>query len=147
MKQYSSDDVQCGQVLRDFLLSGYHDVRFGNYFLSSFSEPSTVLSETNDNQTSTHTRVHTLPVVRIRSPLFSLASVLPLHKCLFALNSMGTRFGCLHPLTSLRLYRSLCLPIMLYGSELWFLTKTELMFLERVHRKILRSLDSFVAKV
>ena len=29
MKQYSSDDVQCGQVLRDFLLSGYHDVRFG----------------------------------------------------------------------------------------------------------------------
>ena len=30
MKQYSSADVQCGQVLRDFLLSGYHDVRFGN---------------------------------------------------------------------------------------------------------------------
>ena len=31
MKQYSSDDVQCGQVLRDFLLTaGYRDVRFGN---------------------------------------------------------------------------------------------------------------------
>ena len=59
----------------------------------------------------------------------------------FALNSVGTRFGCLHPLTSLRLYRSLCLPIMLYGSELWFLTKTELLFLERVHRKILRTIQ------
>ena len=33
---------------------------------------------------------------------------------LFALNS---RFRCLHPLTSLKLYRSLCLPIMLHGSD------------------------------
>ena len=58
----------------------------------------------------------------------------------FALNSVGSRFGCLHPLTSLKLYRSLCLPILLYGSELWMLSKTELLFLERVHRKILRTI-------
>ena len=58
----------------------------------------------------------------------------------FVLNSVGSRFGCLHPLTSLRLYRSLCLPILLYGSELWFLTKTELLFLEQAHRKILRTI-------
>ena len=52
----------------------------------------------------------------------------------FALNSVGSRFGCLHPLTLLKLYQSLCLPILLYGSELCCITKTELMFLERVHR-------------
>ena len=41
----------------------------------------------------------------------------------FALNSVGTRFGSLHPLTSYRLYNSLCIPILLYGAELWILTK------------------------
>ena len=59
----------------------------------------------------------------------------------FALNSIGSRFGSLHPLTSLKLYRSLCLPILLYGSELWVLSKAELVFLERVHRKILRTIQ------
>ena len=59
----------------------------------------------------------------------------------FALNSVGPCFGCLHPLTSLKLYQSLCLPLLLYGSELWCITKTELMFLERVHRKILRTMQ------
>ena len=34
----------------------------------------------------------------------------------FALNSVGSRFGCLHPVTSHRLYSTLCLPIML---DLW----------------------------
>ena len=55
----------------------------------------------------------------------------------FALNAVGSRFGCLHPLTSLKLYQALCLPIMLYGAEIWSFTKTELLFLERVHRRIL----------
>ena len=58
----------------------------------------------------------------------------------FSLNSIGSRFGCLHPLTSSRLYSTLCIPILLYGAELWSLTKTELLFLERVHRKILRTI-------
>ena len=56
----------------------------------------------------------------------------------YALNTVRLRFGCLHPLTSLRLYSSLCLPIMLYGCELWSPTKSELLMLERVHRRILR---------
>ena len=45
----------------------------------------------------------------------------------FALNAVGSRFGCLHPLTSLKLYQALCLPIMLYGAEIWSFTKTELL--------------------
>ena len=59
----------------------------------------------------------------------------------FALNSIGSRFGCLHPLTSLKLYKTLCLPILLYGSEIWNYTKTELLFLERVNRRILRTIQ------
>ena len=36
----------------------------------------------------------------------------------FALNAIGSIFGCLHPITSNRLYSALSLPVMLYGSEL-----------------------------
>ena len=59
----------------------------------------------------------------------------------FAFNAVSSRFGCLHPLTSLKLYRALCLPIMLYGAEIWSFTKTELLLLERVHRRILRTIQ------
>ena len=59
----------------------------------------------------------------------------------FSLNAIGSRFGCLHPLTSYLLYCSLCILIMLYGCELWSLTKTEVVILERVHRKILRTIQ------
>ena len=59
----------------------------------------------------------------------------------YALNAIGSRFGCLHPLTSFHLYRSLCIPIMLYGCELWSVTKTEISILERVHHKILRTIQ------
>ena len=59
----------------------------------------------------------------------------------YTLNTVGSRFGCLDPLTSLRLYSSLCLPIMLYGCELWSPTKSELLMLERVHRRILRTIQ------
>ena len=55
----------------------------------------------------------------------------------FALNGVGTCFGCLHPITLFRLYQALCLPITLYGAELWSITKTELLMLERSHSKIL----------
>ena len=37
----------------------------------------------------------------------------------FALNRFGTRFGCTHPLTALRLYQAISLPRMLYGAPLW----------------------------
>ena len=59
----------------------------------------------------------------------------------FALNGVGPRFGCLHPITSFRLSQALCLPITLYGAELWSLTKTELLMLERSHSKILRTIQ------
>ena len=59
----------------------------------------------------------------------------------FALNAVGSRFGCLHPITSYKLYSTLSIPIMLYGSELWSLTSTELNILERTHRKILRTIQ------
>ena len=59
----------------------------------------------------------------------------------FALNSIGSRFGCLHPLTSYRLYQTLCIPILLYGTEIWTLSKVELNMLERVHRNILRTIQ------
>ena len=57
----------------------------------------------------------------------------------FALNAVGSRFGCLHPITTHRIYSTLCLPILLYSAELWTLPKTELQIMERVHRKILRT--------
>ena len=44
----------------------------------------------------------------------------------FALNSVGSRFGYIHPVTSHRLYSTLYRPIVLYGSELWSLTNTKL---------------------
>ncbi len=59
----------------------------------------------------------------------------------FALNSVGARFSCLHPITSHKLYSLLCLPIMLYGSKLWSLTKSDLNMLERTHRKLLRTIQ------
>ena len=59
----------------------------------------------------------------------------------FALNAVGFRFGCLHPVTSHRLYSTLSLPIMLYGCELWTTSKTESLMLERVHRKTLRTIQ------
>ena len=58
----------------------------------------------------------------------------------YTLNVVGSRFGCLHPVTSLRLYTTFCIPILLYGCELWPLTKTETTMLKRVHRKILRTI-------
>jgi hypothetical protein len=39
------------------------------------------------------------------------------------------------------LYQTLCIPILLYGAEIWTLSKVELNMLERVHRKILRTIQ------
>ena len=59
----------------------------------------------------------------------------------YALDTIGSRFGSLHPITSIRLYQSLCLPILLYGCEVSTPTKSELLMMERVHRKILRTVQ------
>ena len=58
----------------------------------------------------------------------------------FGLNAIGSRFGCLQPVTILRLYKVYCLPVLLYGCELWSVTQTEILMLERVHGKILRTI-------
>ncbi len=53
----------------------------------------------------------------------------------FALNAVGARFGKPppphHPET---LHNTVLIPTLLFGSEVWMLTKTELLMLERVHR-------------
>ena len=38
----------------------------------------------------------------------------------FSLQSVGSRFGCLHPSTSLRLFKTLVLPILIFGLEVDF---------------------------
>ena len=59
----------------------------------------------------------------------------------FTLNCIGTRFGYTHPLTALRLYQAISLPRMLYGAPLWNISNTEMEMYERVHRKILRTIQ------
>ena len=59
----------------------------------------------------------------------------------FSLNAISTRFGSLHPSTTLKLYCALCPPILPFGSEIWSPSKTEILMLERVHRKILRTIQ------
>ena len=87
---------------------------------------------------------HHLGILRTVSPSSVLRTI---ERCssgrsaFFALNAVGSRFGCLHPSTSFRLYSSFCLPILLYGCELWSLTGSEIIMLERVHRKILRTIQ------
>jgi hypothetical protein len=58
----------------------------------------------------------------------------------FSLNAIAARFGCLHPATILHLYKPYCSPVLLYLSELWNITRTELIMIERIHRKILRTI-------
>ena len=49
------------------------------------------------------------------------------------------------PSTSYRLYQTLCIPILLYGAEIWTPSKFELNMLERVQRNILRTVLSRVS--
>ena len=58
----------------------------------------------------------------------------------YALNSLsGIPFWTVHPLTSLKLYQAPCLPLLLHESELWTLTKMELLSLERGPQKDLEN--------
>ena len=59
----------------------------------------------------------------------------------FAFSAVRSRFGYLHPSTSFRLYSSFCIPILLYECKLWSPTNSEITMLERVHRKILRTIQ------
>ena len=87
---------------------------------------------------------HHLGVLRSVSPFSNTRTSERCSSCrsaFYSLNALGTRAGCLHPLTSLRLYKAYCIPILLYGCELWSLTQSELTLLERTHRKILRTIS------
>ena len=80
-------------------------------------------------------------VLRTVSPSSVLRTIERCSSGCSAINAVGSRFGCLHLSTSFRLYSSFCLPILLYGCELWCLTGSEIIMLERVHRKILRTIQ------
>ena len=58
----------------------------------------------------------------------------------YSLFPLAPRAGGVHPLVSYRLYSAICVPIFLYGSELWDISSRQLLLLERAHRKILRTL-------
>ena len=89
----------------------------------------------------THSHLGILRTVLPSSVHRTIARCSSARSAFFALNAVGSRFGCLHPCTSFKLYSSLCIPILLYGCELWSLTKSEVTMLERVHCKILRTIQ------
>ena len=70
------------------------------------------------------TSTATIPALRGKwNPLIRLSFSYPCSSV--ALNVIGTRFGDLYSLTSLRLYTSFCPPPMLYRCELWTITKSK----------------------
>ena len=82
---------------------------------------------------------HHLGVLRSVSPSSNTRTSERCSSCrsaFYSLNALGTRAGCLHPLTSLRLYKAYCIPILLYGCELWSLTQSELTLLERTQENL-----------
>ena len=57
---------------------------------------------------------------------------------LFALQTVGPRFGCLHPCTSLMLYKSISFPCLHFGLDVLSPTKSEEVMLERAQLAILK---------
>ena len=101
----------------------------------SVTGPSTMLPSLRqmNNTILESSALFTLPLCNVQLNAVQLGGV-----GFFALNVVGTRFGCLHPLT---FYSTFCLSVMLYGCELWVPSKSEFLMLERVHRKILRTIQ------
>ena len=58
----------------------------------------------------------------------------------YSLTAVGARHTCLNPCTSIYLYKSLCLPILTFGLEIWHPTSSELIMMERSQLKILRTI-------
>ena len=58
----------------------------------------------------------------------------------YALSAIGARHSCINPLTSLRLYKAISLPILTFGLDVWSPTNTELSMMERSQVKILRTI-------
>ena len=58
----------------------------------------------------------------------------------YAISSVGARHSCINPLTSLQFYKTLCLPILSFGLEIWSPTTTEIRMMEKSQLKILRTI-------
>ena len=58
----------------------------------------------------------------------------------YALSTIGARHSGINPVTSLTLFKSLSLPILSFGLEIWIPTDTELLLMERCQLKILRTI-------
>lgn len=58
----------------------------------------------------------------------------------FALQAMGSRFGCVHPLTALKLVKALPLSLLQFGLEVIHPTNSELTMMERGQRTMLRAI-------
>ncbi len=61
-------------------------------------------------------------------------------------STVGPRYGCLHPLTSLKLYYAYCYSILGFGLDVLWLTKSELLMLERSQLAILRAILGFPSR-
>ena len=58
----------------------------------------------------------------------------------FSLNAIGARFRCHTSCHNPSSVQDTLFTVLLYGSELWYITRTDLIMIERVHRKILRTI-------
>ena len=58
---------------------------------------------------------HHLGILRSVSPQRTSERCSAGRSAFFGLNAIGSRFGCLHPVTILRLYKTYSLPVLLYG--------------------------------
>ncbi len=58
----------------------------------------------------------------------------------YAIQAVGPRFGCLHPLTSLKLFYAYSFCILCFSYDLLSPTKSELLMLERCQLSILQSI-------
>ena len=58
----------------------------------------------------------------------------------YSLFPLAPHAGGVHPLVSYGLYSAICVPIFIYGSELWDISSRQLLLLECAHRKILCTL-------
>ncbi len=56
----------------------------------------------------------------------------------YSLQGVGSRFGCLHVCTSLKVFKSISLPLLLFGCEVLFPPKSLITMLERCQLSILR---------
>ena len=70
----------------------------------------------------------------------TLQSISSSRSAFYAIQSVGPRFGCLHPLTSRKLFFGFALSILIFGLEVIFPSRSELRMLERCQLSILKSI-------